>query len=63
MKSGPRRLATPLSASGVAVIIAIELTLAFFLGMGSKGEIRINQAKRGYDVTDDNQGALGWLNP
>jgi D-galacturonate reductase len=31
--------------------------------MGSKGEIRINQAKRGYDVTDDNQGQLAWINP
>lgn len=32
-------------------------------GMGSKGEIRINQAKRGYDLTDDDQGQLVWLNP
>ncbi|KAJ1708456.1 putative NAD binding Rossmann fold oxidoreductase [Aspergillus flavus AF70] len=30
--------------------------------MGSKGEIRINQAKRGYDVTEDEQGLI-WLNP
>ncbi|KAI5299791.1 hypothetical protein KEM55_001743 [Ascosphaera atra] len=31
--------------------------------MGSKGEIRINQAKRGYDVTDDDAGQLQWVNP
>lgn len=30
--------------------------------MASKGEIRINQAKRGYDVTTDDQG-LTWYNP
>lgn len=31
--------------------------------MASKGEIRVNQAKRGYDVTDDDQGQLIWYNP
>jgi D-galacturonate reductase len=31
--------------------------------MGSKGEIRINQAKRGYDVADDEQGQIIWYNP
>jgi hypothetical protein len=31
--------------------------------MGSKGEIRINQAKRGYDLADDDQGQIMWLNP
>lgn len=31
--------------------------------MASQGEIRANQAKRGYDVTDDNLGALAWYNP
>jgi len=31
--------------------------------MGSKGEIRADQAKRGYDVTDDNLGGLMWYNP
>lgn len=31
--------------------------------MGSKGEVRINQGKRGYDYTDDDQGQLVWLNP
>lgn len=31
--------------------------------MGSKGEVRINQAKRGYDFADDDQGQLVYLNP
>lgn len=31
--------------------------------MASKGEIRVNQAKRGYDVTTDDQGQLIWYNP
>lgn len=30
--------------------------------MGSQGEVRINQAKRGYDVTGDDQGLI-WVNP
>ena len=29
--------------------------------MGSKGEIRINQAKRGYDIATDE--GLVWYNP
>ena len=32
------------------------------IDMGSKGEVRINQAKRGYDVTEDEQGLI-WVNP
>ncbi|RDI84518.1 hypothetical protein Vi05172_g5479 [Venturia inaequalis] len=35
----------------------------YFHFMGSKGEVRINQAKRGYDVTEDESGGLGWFNP
>lgn len=31
--------------------------------MGSKGEVRINQGKRGYDFTTDDQGQLIWVNP
>jgi D-galacturonate reductase len=31
--------------------------------MASKGEVRINQAKRGYDVADDSAGQLVWYNP
>ncbi|GLA08017.1 hypothetical protein AnigIFM60653_009542 [Aspergillus niger] len=34
----------------------------YFHYMGSKGEIRVNQAKRGYDVTEDEAG-LSWINP
>lgn len=35
----------------------------YFHYMASQGEIRANQAKRGYDVTDDNVGAIAWYNP
>lgn len=31
--------------------------------MASEGEIRIDQAKRGYDVADDGEGQLMWYNP
>jgi D-galacturonate reductase len=31
--------------------------------MASRGEIRVNQAKRGYDVADDMQGQIMWYNP
>ena len=32
--------------------------------MASKGEIRANQAKRGYDITDDNANSgITWYNP
>ncbi|KAF7586933.1 hypothetical protein BBP40_008007 [Aspergillus hancockii] len=34
----------------------------YFHYMGSKGEVRINQAKRGYDVAEDEQGLI-WVNP
>lgn len=30
--------------------------------MAANGEVRVNQAKRGYDVTGDDQG-LVWVNP
>ncbi|KAK0626724.1 hypothetical protein B0T14DRAFT_578446 [Immersiella caudata] len=35
----------------------------YFHYMASDGEIRINQAKRGYDVADDSAGQLVWYNP
>ena len=35
----------------------------YFHYMGGKGEIRIDQAKRGYDVADDGVGQLMWYNP
>ncbi|CEL07180.1 Putative D-galacturonic acid reductase [Aspergillus calidoustus] len=34
----------------------------YFHYMGSSGEVRVNQAKRGYDVTGDDSG-LNWINP
>lgn len=34
----------------------------YFHYVGSTGEIRMNQAKRGYDVTSD-EGGLAWYNP
>lgn len=33
------------------------------LDMASKGEIRIDQAKRSYDVASDAEGQLMWYNP
>ena len=35
----------------------------YFHYMASNGEIRIDQAKRGYDVADDSVGQLCWYNP
>ncbi|KAL1861347.1 hypothetical protein VTK73DRAFT_7135 [Phialemonium thermophilum] len=35
----------------------------YFHYLAKEGEIRINQAKRGYDVADDNAGQLVWYNP
>ena len=35
----------------------------YFHYMAANGEIRIDQAKRGYDVADDSQGQLMWYNP
>jgi D-galacturonate reductase len=35
----------------------------YFHYMAKDGEIRINQAKRGYDVSDDSLGHLAWYNP
>ncbi|KAJ9629953.1 hypothetical protein H2203_002338 [Taxawa tesnikishii (nom. ined.)] len=35
----------------------------YFHYMASKGEVRVNQAKRGYDVAEDDQGQLMWYNP
>lgn len=34
----------------------------YFHFMASKGEVRVNQAKRGYDVADDESG-IAWFNP
>ncbi|PGH19383.1 hypothetical protein AJ80_04024 [Polytolypa hystricis UAMH7299] len=63
-KSDPSKVATGVyTASWTAPQKAGVHSNQYFHWMGSKGEIRINQAKRGYDVTDDNQGALAWYNP
>ncbi|KAK0510222.1 hypothetical protein JMJ35_007616 [Cladonia borealis] len=35
----------------------------YFHYMASNGEIRIDQAKRGYDVAEDSEGQLMWYNP
>lgn len=35
----------------------------YFHYLGANGEIRIDQAKRGYDVADDSLGQLMWYNP
>ncbi len=35
----------------------------YFHYLGANGEIRIDQAKRGYDVADDSEGQLMWYNP
>lgn len=35
----------------------------YFHYLASNGEIRIDQAKRGYDVADDSAGQLMWYNP
>ncbi|CAF9903737.1 MAG: hypothetical protein ALECFALPRED_002953 [Alectoria fallacina] len=35
----------------------------YFHYLASHGEIRVDQAKRGYDVADDSQGQLMWYNP
>jgi D-galacturonate reductase len=34
----------------------------YFHYMASKGEVRVNQGKRGYDVTGD-EGSISWINP
>ena len=37
--------------------------LTDMLDMASKGEVRIDQAKRGYALTADEEGQLMWYNP
>lgn len=40
-----------------------RLWLLTFADLASNGEIRVDQAKRGYDVADDSKGQLMWYNP
>jgi D-galacturonate reductase len=35
----------------------------YFHYLGSEGEVRVNQGKRGYDVTMDAEGGIVWYNP
>ncbi|ODM19324.1 hypothetical protein SI65_05942 [Aspergillus cristatus] len=62
-KNDPSKIATAVyTASWTAPHNAGVHSNQYFHYMGSKGEVRINQAKRGYDVTGDDQG-LVWVNP
>ena len=62
-KVGPRRRATGVyTASWTAPLKAGVHSNQYFHYMASKGEVRVNQAKRGYDVTEDESG-LTWFNP
>ncbi|KAE8145639.1 hypothetical protein BDV25DRAFT_66449 [Aspergillus avenaceus] len=62
-KSDPSRAATGVyTASWTAPQNAGVHSNQYFHYMGSKGEVRIDQAKRGYDVTGDEQGLI-WVNP
>ncbi|PGH32935.1 hypothetical protein GX50_04279 [[Emmonsia] crescens] len=63
-KGEPNKIATGVyTASWTAPQKAGVHSNQYFHWMGSKGEIRIDQAKRGYNVTDDNQGNVAWINP
>ncbi|KAA8899489.1 hypothetical protein FN846DRAFT_782274 [Sphaerosporella brunnea] len=63
-KADPARVATGVyTASWTAPQKAGVHSNQYFHYMASKGEIRANQAKRGYDVTDDAVGAIAWHNP
>ncbi|OBT75235.1 hypothetical protein VF21_06149 [Pseudogymnoascus sp. 05NY08] len=63
-KSDPARVATGVyTASWTAPLKAGVHSNQYFHYMAAGGEIRINQAKRGYDVADDSAGQLMWYNP
>ncbi|KAH0293129.1 D-galacturonic acid reductase-like protein [Aureobasidium namibiae CBS 147.97] len=62
-KDGSGRRATSVyTASWTAPQKAGVHSNQYFHYMASKGEVRVNQAKRGYDVTEDESG-LTWYNP
>lgn len=62
-KGSSRRRATGVyTASWTAPQKAGVHSNQYFHYMASKGEVRVNQAKRGYDVTEDESG-LTWYNP
>ena len=63
-KSDPSKQATACyTASWTAPQKAGVHSNQYFHYMAGKGEIRIDQAKRGYDVADDAMGQLMWYNP
>ncbi|KAH6652241.1 hypothetical protein BKA67DRAFT_520282 [Truncatella angustata] len=63
-KSDPSKIATGVyTASWTAPQKAGVHSNQYFHYMASGGEVRINQAKRGYDVADDTAGQLQWFNP
>lgn len=62
-KDDPNKRATGVyTASWTAPQKAGVHSNQYFHYMASKGEIRTNQAKRGYDVTEDDSGLM-WYNP
>ncbi|OXV05544.1 hypothetical protein Egran_06691 [Elaphomyces granulatus] len=63
-KTDPSKIATGVyTASWIAPQKAGVHSNQYFHWMGSKGEVRINQAERGYKFTGDDQGQVVWLNP
>ncbi|KAI1437473.1 hypothetical protein GGR50DRAFT_685865 [Xylaria sp. CBS 124048] len=63
-KGDPSKLATGVyTASWTAPQKAGVHSNQYFHYMAAGGEVRINQAKRGYDVADDSAGQLVWYNP
>jgi D-galacturonate reductase len=63
-KTDPTKRATGVyTASWTAPQKAGVHSNQYFHYMASNGEIRIDQAKRGYDVADDSMGQLMWYNP
>lgn len=63
-KEDPSKIATGVyTASWTAPQKAGVHSNQYFHYMAAGGEVRINQAKRGYDVADDTAGQLMWYNP
>jgi D-galacturonate reductase len=63
-KAGVHRcVVPPFSLCGRKPLTLVSQSNQYFHYMASGGEVRINQAKRGYDVSDDTAGQLMWYNP
>lgn len=58
-----KRATAVYTASWTAPLRAGVHSNQYFHYMAEGGEIRIDQAKRGYDVADDKVGQLMWYNP